>query len=100
MLRHQVRVFGHAPGQLDVPFVLCGGEGVVGGGWGDGDGVAAPVAHGEAFEDVVVDEAAGLAARGVAVAVLGGVSGGFRSEVALGTRFALDALEGWVWGVR
>lgn len=41
------------------------------GGRGDGDGVAAPVADGEAFEDVVVDEAAGLAAGGVAVAVLG-----------------------------
>lgn len=71
MLRHQVRVFWHAPGELDVPFVFCCGEGVVGGGRCDGDGVAAPVADGETFKDIVVDEAAGLAARGVAVAVLG-----------------------------
>ena len=47
------------------------------GGRGDGHGIAAPAAHGEALEDVVVHEAAVLAARGVAVAVLrGGLAGG------------------------
>jgi branched-subunit amino acid permease len=50
------------------------------GGRGDGDGVAAPVAHGEAFEDVVVYEAAGLAAGGVAVAVLGVVLAGVKGR--------------------
>lgn len=81
MLRHQVGVFRHAPGQLDVPFIFCCGEGIVCGGWRDGNGVAAPVADGEAFEDVMVDEAAGLAARGVAVAVLEGVSRGSRLQL-------------------
>lgn len=97
MLRHQVGVFGHAPGELDVPFVFDGGEGVVGGGGGDGDGVAAPVAHGETFEDVVVYEAAGLAARGVAVAVLGGGLAGVQKGCCVADAVCAGCAGGWVW---